>query len=305
MSIRGATAVAVLALSMLTACSSATPAAAPSTSSSARSSSPSSSAPAGRAAAGLPTPDHVMVVVFENEDAENVVGGSQAPYLTSLAGQGMTLTDAHGVRHPSQPNYLALFSGSTQGVTDDSCPLSFTGGNLAAQLAAAGRTFVGYSEDLPGAGYTGCHTGRYARKHNPWADFPALPASVNQPYAALPRDLADLPTVSFVVPNLCNDMHDCGVPAGDRWAKAQLPRYVTWAQQHNSLLVVTFDEDNGSSANHIATVLVGPMVRTGTSAQRVDHYDVLRTLEDMYGLPPLGEAAAAAPLTGIWTTPPG
>jgi acid phosphatase len=100
-------------------------------------------------------------------------------------------------------------------------------------------------------------------------------------------------------------MHDCGVAAGDRWAAAHLPAYVTWAQRHNSLLVVTFDEDNGSSANHIATVLVGPMVRPGTSDQRVDHYAVLHTLEDMYRLPPLGKAAAAAPLSGIWTTPPG
>ena len=298
MSIRGTTAVVVLAFGMLTACSPGTPAAAPASSSSRPS--PSSSTPTGTAAAGVPTPDHVMVVIFENEDAENVVGGAQAPYLTSLAGQGLTFTDAHGERHPSEPNYLALFSGSTQGVVDDSCPLSFSGPNLAAQLAAAGRSFVGYSEDLPSPGYTGCHAGRYARKHNPWVNFDGLPASVNQPYSAMPANLADLPTVSFVVPNLCNDMHDCGVAAGDRWAKSHLPAYVTWAQQHNSLLVITFDEDNGSSANHIATVLVGPMVVPGTSAQRVDHYNLLRTLEDMYGLPPLGQAADAEPLSGIW-----
>jgi hypothetical protein len=302
MSTRGAAAAVVLVLSMLTGCSSDTPAGAP-TPSSASSSSPPAASPAG--AAGVPTPDHVMVVIFENEDAENIVGGAKAPYLTSLAKQGVTFTDAHGVRHPSEPNYLALFSGSTQGVTDDSCPLTFSGGNLAAQLQAAGHTFVGYSEDLPSSGYTGCRTGHYARKHNPWVDFDGLPASVNQPYTALPDDFSDLPTVSFVVPNLCDDMHDCGVPAGDRWASDHLPAYVTWAQQHNSLLVVTFDEDNGSSANHIATLLVGPMVRSGTSDQRVDHYSLLRTLEDMYRLPPLGKAAGAAPLGGIWTTPPG
>jgi acid phosphatase len=242
-----------------------------------------------------------MVVIFENEDAQNVVGGKDAPYLTSLAASGAALTDAHGETHPSQPNYLALFSGSTQGVTDDSCPLTFTGPNLAAQLQDAGHTFVGYSEDLPAAGYTGCNQGDYARKHNPWVDFTGLPTSVNQPYSALPSDFADLPTVSFVVPNLCNDMHDCGVTAGDKWASANLPAYVTWAKKHNSLLVVTFDEDNGSSANHIATLLVGPMVTPGTSAQPVDHYGLLRTVEDMYGLPPLGKAADAEFLTGIWS----
>jgi len=245
------------------------------------------------------------VVIFENEDARKIVGAPDAPYLTSLAGAGATFTDAHGVAHPSQPNYLALFSGSTQGVTDDSCPQTFAGPNLAAELAAAGRTFVGYSEDLPSQGYTGCGSGGYARKHNPWVDFGALPSSVNQPYSALPTDFADLPTVSFVVPNLCDDMHDCGVAAGDAWAQQHLSGYVAWAQKHNSLLVLTFDEDNGSAANHIATVLVGPMVTTGASDQRIDHYSVLRTVGDMYGLPPVGHAADAAPLAGIWSGTPG
>jgi acid phosphatase len=245
-----------------------------------------------------------MVVVFENEDARDVVGSSDAPYLTSLAESGAQFTNAHGETHPSQPNYLALFSGSTQGVSDDSCPQTFSGPNLAEQLGATGRTFVGYSEDLPRAGYTGCKAGDYARKHNPWVNFPDLPASVNQPYTALPDDFSALPTVSFVVPNLCNDMHDCGVAAGDDWAAQNLERYVTWAQTHHSLLMVTFDEDSGSSANHIATFLVGPMVAAGASDQRVDHYSLLRTLEDMYGLPPLGKAADAEPLTGIWTDLP-
>ena len=106
------------------------------------------------------------------------------------------------------------------------------------------------------------------------------------------------------MPNLCNDMHDCGVAAGDAWAKQHLPAFVAWARDHNSLLVVTFDEDNGSRANHIATLLVGPMVTAGTYDQRIDHYGVLRTLEDMYGLPPVGQAADAEPLTGVWSDSP-
>jgi len=286
---------------VVTACSSSAPA----NRGSGTASSSTSSAPESVAPNGLPVPEHVMVVIFENEDAENIVGGRNAPYLTELAGSGATFADAHGVAHPSQPNYLAMFSGSTQGVTNDDCPLTFAGPNLASQLTAAGRTFTGYSEDLPAAGFTGCRAGGYARKHNPWVDFSDVPADLNQPYSALPADFSDLPTVSVVVPNLCNDMHDCGVAAGDRWAQQHLPAYTAWAQDHDSLLVVTFDEDNGSSANHIATILVGPMVATGTSDQRVDHYSLLRTLEDMYGLPPLGEAAAAAPFAGVWAEPEG
>jgi phosphatidylinositol-3-phosphatase len=249
----------------------------------------------------VPAPAHVLVVVFENEDAESVVGAPDAPYLTSLAGQSASFTDAHGETHPSQPNYLALFSGSTHGVTDDSCPQRLHGANLAGQLLAAGRTFAGYSEGLPHAGFTGCSSGDYARKHNPWVNFPDLPPSVNQPLSALPRDPADLPTVAFVVPDLCNDMHDCGVEAGDEWARDHLAPYLAWAQRNDSLLVVTFDEDEGSSGNHIATILAGPMVRPGEYDQRIDHYSLLRTMEEMYGLAPLGAAADRAPITGVWS----
>jgi acid phosphatase len=308
---RTAAGIATAALLILTGCSSGGSSAAGggsvSSSSAARQTSSAtgqtpSSAPRAVASSTLPRPDHVMVVIFENEDAGDVLGAPQAPYLTSLAGSGATFTDAHGETHPSQPNYLALFSGSTQGVTNDSCPLTFSGPNLAAQLQAAGHSFTGYSEDLPSVGFQGCRAGGYARKHNPWVNFPALPASVNQPYSALPSDYAALPTVSFVVPNLCNDMHDCGVAAGDRWAKEHLAGYVDWARTHNSLLVITFDEDHGSAGNHIATFLVGPMVRAGTSDQRIDHYSLLRMIEDMYGLPPIGSAKDAAAITGIWTS---
>jgi phosphatidylinositol-3-phosphatase len=250
----------------------------------------------------VPTPDHVVVVVFKNKAATDVVGTGDAPYLTSLAEAGATFTDAHGETHPSQPNYLALFSGSMHGVNDNSCPLALSGPNLASQLMAAGRTFAGYAQDLPHRGFTGCKAGDYARKHNPWVNFAGLPDSVNQPYSALPTNFADLPTVSVVVPNLCHDMHDCGVAAGDSWARAHLAGYVSWAQEHNSLLVITFDEDNGSEENHIATILVGPMVAGGSSTQRVDHYNLLRTLEDMYGLPPLGRAADVQPLSGAWSS---
>jgi acid phosphatase len=246
----------------------------------------------------------VLVVVFENHTLDSVLGSPDAPYLTALAATGTTLTDAHGVRHPSQPNYLALFSGSTQGVSSDSCPHSFSTPNLGSQLLAAGHTFAGYSEGLPAAGATDCTAGEYARKHNPWVDFPALPAAVNQPLSALPTDFATLPTVSFVIPNMCSDMHDCSVATGDTWAEENLAAFVAWARTHDSLLVVTFDEDDNSSDNHIATFLVGPMVRAGTSTQRTDHYRVLRTIEAMYGLAPLGAAGDTSPLAGIWTSGP-
>jgi acid phosphatase len=252
----------------------------------------------------VPRPDHVLLVIFENKSYEQVIGNNAAPYLTSLARIGANFTDAHGERHPSQPNYIALLSGSTYGVTNDSCPRNVGDQpNLARQLLDRGLTFGGFSEDQPGAGFTGCTSSdrKYARKHNPWADFSNVPANLNQPMAALPANFADLPTVSILVPNMCNDMHDCPVAQGNTWAREHLSGYLDWAQTHNSLLIVTFDEDDGSAANHIPTVLLGPMVRPGDTATRIDHYTLLRTLEDMYELTPLANAATTPPITGVWT----
>jgi acid phosphatase len=268
---------------------------------------PSVIPPAGRAspttssaspAAAVPRPDHVVVVVEENRSYADVIGRSAAPYLNSLAGQGALFTASYAVSHPSEPNYLALFSGSTQGLTDDSCPHTFTGPNLGAQLLSAGLGFVGYSEGLPAAGSTVCSAGSYARKHNPWVDFPAVPASANQPFSAFPRDYSRLPAVSFVVPDLADDMHDGSVGQGDGWLRANLDGYVQWALSHRSLLIVTWDEDDFSQANQVPTIVVGGLVKPGRYAERIDHYSVLHTLEAAYGLPSIG--VASGPVTDCW-----
>ena len=248
----------------------------------------------------VPRPDHVVIVVEENHAFDDIVGSSSAPYFAALAGQGALFTQSFALTHPSQPNYLALFSGSTQGVTDDSCPHTFGTDNLGHQLRAAGLTFAGYSEDLPGAGSTACFPGEYDRDHNPWVDFTDIPASANQPFTAFPADYATLPTVSFVMPNLDHDMHNGTVAQADSWLKTNLDGYAQWARTHNSLLIVTGDEDDGSADNRIATIFVGQRVSPGRDATRIDHYSVLRTIEDAYGLPRLGAAATAQPITGVW-----
>jgi phosphatidylinositol-3-phosphatase len=184
------------------------------------------SVPAARAA--LPHPDHVVIVVEENHAATQVIG--TAPYLTSLARAGANFTQSFAVAHPSQPNYLALFSGSTQGLTSDSCPHTFIGGNLGAQLRTAKDSFAGYSESLPSDGFTGCTSGRYARKHSPWVNFANLPPSTNLRFTRFPTDFATLPTVSFVIPNLNDDAHDGSLTAADNWLKAHLSGYVQWAK---------------------------------------------------------------------------
>jgi chitodextrinase len=256
---------------------------------------------------GVPRPDHVVIVVEENHSYGQIINSASAPYINSLAEQGALFTQSFAIEHPSQPNYLDLFSGSNQGVTTDNCPLSVSPPNLGAALIAAGFSFGGYSEDMPSVGYTGCSYLNYRRKHNPWVSFDtapnAVPAASNMPFDGYwpSSNFSSLPTVSIVVPNQLNDMHDGTILQGDTWAQANIDPYVQWAKTHNSLLILTFDEDNGSMNNQIATIFVGPMVAAGQYGEHINHFNILRTVEEMYGLAHAGASATANPITDCWT----
>ncbi|MER6420164.1 alkaline phosphatase family protein [Streptomyces sp. NPDC001137] len=242
------------------------------------------------------------MVIEEDRAYGDIIGNAQAPYLNELAGRGASLTEFYGITHPSQPNYLALFSGSTQGVSGDSCPFTFSGHNLGSQLLQAGLTFAGYAQSMPQVGFTGCTSGHtYVRRHNPWVNFSNLPASVNRPWSHFPRDYTQLPNVSFVVPDLEHDMHDGSVRTADTWLRNNLDDYARWAMTHNSLLVVTWDEgpETADGTNHIPTLLVGEHVRPGPHAQPNNLYGLLRMLLDAYGLKPLRHSADADPIR-VW-----
>jgi hypothetical protein len=252
-------------------------------------------------ASAVPRLRHIVIVVMENRSYSEIIGNRRAPFINALARRGALFTASYAVTHPSEPNYLALFSGSTHGVTSDRCPITLRGRNLAAELLAAGLSFTGYAEDLPAPGSLACARGEYARKHVPWTDFTDVPRLVSQPFDRFPaRHLRTLPTVSFVIPNLCHDMHNCSVAAGDRWVRIHLAGYARWAMTHSSLLILTWDEDDGSVPNHITTIFVGQQVRPGRYRQPITHYNVLRTIEQALGLPRLGRSATAAPILGIW-----
>jgi phosphatidylinositol-3-phosphatase len=259
-------------------------------------------AAAAPANAATPPPPfaHVVVVMEENHSFNDIIGSSSAPYINSLAGQGALFTDSFAVTHPSQPNYVALFSGSTQGLTSDACPHTFTVNNLGNELRTTGHSFTGYSESMPSDGFTGCTSGEYARKHSPWVNFSDLPASTNLRFTDFPTDFSTLPTVSFVIPNLLDDMHDGTIAQGDTWLKTHIDAYAQWAKANNSLLIVTWDEDDSSQNNQIPTLFVGAHVTPGDYTERITHYTVLRTLEDAYGLTALGNAASATPITDVW-----
>jgi acid phosphatase len=250
--------------------------------------------------AGVPTPAHVVIVMEENHGYSQIIGSSQAPYINTLASEGALFTASYATAHPSQPNYLELFSGGNQGVLDDSCPHTFSTPTLESELIAKGKSFAGYSEGLPAVGSEVCVSGAYVRKHAPWTDFTKDPGYQNKPFSSFPATFANLPAVSFVIPNLNDDMHDGTIQQGDSWLQHHLLAYANWARSNNSLLIVTFDEDQGTTVNHIATIFVGAMVKPGKYSEYVNHYRLLRTLEDMYGVGHLGSSAFVSPITDVW-----
>lgn len=252
---------------------------------------------------GLPHPAHVLVIIEENKSYEEIIGNTeQAPYLNRLAQRGAVFTHSYAVAHPSLPNYFALFAGRTNRDGDSCTPhgIASNAANLGAQLLAAHRSFVGYAEGLPAAGFRGCSAGNYARKHAPWTYFTTVPDRAIQPLTAFPRDLSHLPTVALVIPDLVDDMHSGSVARADAWLAHRLAPIIAWAATHDTLIIITWDESDEALGNHIPTLFIGPMVKSGRMKETIDHYRVLRTLEDFYGLPHAGRAASVAPITQAW-----
>jgi hypothetical protein len=271
--------------------------------------------------------DHVLILIEENHpyaDAifpqSSIIGNSAAPNINALAtdSNAASFTQMFAITHPSQPNYLDFFSGDPQGTTSDNTPTNypFTTANLAAELKAAGLTFVTYSEDMPSVGYNGDTYGHYARKHNPVCDWIGtgqnqVDSTENQPFTNFPtaNGYDSLPTICYVVPNQVNDMHDGTDPStitiGDTWMHTYMSAYMQWCMTHNSLFIVTWDEDDGFASNNIPTIFYGPMVKTGQYSDSWNLYNILRTLEDMYGMGYAGSAATSAPITNVWVQPAG
>ncbi len=259
--------------------------------------------PANTLAEQLPRPAHVLIVIEENKSFSQILNMQHAnSTIAALAKRGMLFTQSYGVTHPSQPNYLALFAGDLQGVTSNACGYSFNSDTLASRLLDKGLSFTSFAEGLPETGSLACQNGAYQRKHNPMSNWQGtrLPATMNQPFSAFPQDFAKLPTVALVIPNQNNDMHDGSFEAADDWLKTHIESYVDWAFKHNSLLILTWDEDDGSENNRVVTLLIGPMVKVGASTQHLDHYSVLRTVLDFYKLPMLGATSSAPRIENIW-----
>ena len=257
----------------------------------------------------LPTPDHVVVVFFENYSYHEIMDSTEAPYIQSIAfgDHSALFTNSNAFGHPSQPNYFEIFSGSNQGITtNDRPPASFTTPNLARALIDSGFTFITYSEGLPHTGFDGDASGLYVRKHNPVTNWMGpgenqVDSSLNQPFTNFPTNFDELPTVCYVIPDLVNSMHDGSIKTGNDWLKTHLKAYIDYAKKHNSVFILTFDESSyNSGTNLITTFLIGANVKQGIYPEYIDHYSILRTIEDMFNLQHAGNAANVLPITNCW-----
>jgi hypothetical protein len=316
----------------------------------------------GKLHAQQPAFDHIVVVIEENHSFGDIIGNSAAPNINALAASGANIVNAstdpqgntsgsHAVRHPSQPNYLEFYSGSNQGTIQDghpgttgepfSSPPPFTTPNLGAALRNAGFSFATYSQTLPSVGFDGDSSGEYMRKHNPVTNWMndtnptanQLPSTVNQPFTTFqdiansPGGFANLPAVTFVVPDQTYDMHDGTIQQADDWLKTNIiDTYLPWAITHNSLLIVTWDEDGDNTAtNQIPTIFAGAKVKPGNYTETnlnsnnphvgsptdpgiqtptgtaMNHYNVLSTIEDVYGLTHIGGSLNRRPVSDIFT----
>ena len=267
-------------------------------------------------AVAVPAHDRIVIMIMENKSFG--VASSQ-PYTQTLMAQGATFNRSFAVVHPSQPNYFALFAGSTLGVSTNDCPVPgtpFAAENMAHALVAAGKTWRAYSENLAVAGSTACSydgnavSGLYTRKHAPWTYFSNVDHANERPYTDLAADLAAnaLPNLAFIVPNNCHNSHNnttpgCTAADADVWLSQNVPPILA-ALGPNGLFVLTWDEDDSASGNRILTVFIGPHVVPGAvSNVSVSHYTMVRTWCDALGIPPMNLSVTENPIDNVWQEP--
>jgi len=257
---------------------------------------------------------HVFVVTEENTDYVDVIGNSSMPYLNSLAQQYGLATQYYANTHPSIGNYFELATGQII-TNDDSYSTVESVDNIVRRLLAAGKTWKSYAEDLPNVGYLGGDVGDYARKHNVFALLSDVANDAGQrnnlvPFTQFATDLANgtLPHFSNIVPNLCNDAHDCGLDVADSWLQTNIaPLIASPVFRQDGLLIILFDEaggDNAHGGGRIAWVAVSPKSKSGyQSTTLYQHPSTLRLILKGLGVTVFPGAAASAPDMSEFFTP--
>jgi hypothetical protein len=235
----------------------------------------------------------VVWILLENV-GYSIVGSSSAPYLNSLAAACGLATNDYAVSHPSLPNYIALTSGSTQGITDDGEPSThpLSTPSIFSELGNHWRSLV---ESMPSR----CDmvtSGTYAARHNPAVYFQNLGSAClrNDVPLTLPLNLSA--RFTFITPNICNDMHSCPVATGDSWLRRMVPQILKSSQyqSHSTALFITFDENDSQASNQVPTLVIAPSVPRGERVgAHFTHYSLLRTTESLLNLQLLGAAKTA------------
>ena len=253
---------------------------------------------------------HVFLVVEENADYSNVIGNPAMPYLNGLADTYGLATNYFANGHPSIPNYFELTTGQTLTVIDSLTPNLFhvNEDNVVRELVKAGKTWKSYAEDLPSVGYTGGDTGKYAVRHNPLAYMEDVQNDAGQaqnlvPFSQFSVDLTGgtLPQYSFIVPNLCDDAHDCPLSDADAWLKTNIdPLIHSTTFKKDGLLLVVFDEASDTDfvhgGGHVAAIIVSPFAKSGfRSSTLYQHQSVLRLMLEGLQVTKLPGDAATAP----------
>ena len=238
----------------------------------------------GQTTAMVPRYAHILIVVEENQNFDRIIGSSSVPFLNQLASAGALLTNDHALIRGSPPNYFAMYAGSTFGAIEGN-PRPPRDPSLYTVLRHAGLSFTGYVD--PGA---------VDPQHNPWESFPEGTSVEKNFIKGFPhKNLANLPSVSFVIPNLNHDMHDGSAAEGDFWLEKNLGAFAQWAPANDSLLIVTFDENGGAPGDRVATILYGAKIAPGTrDGNYYTHYNLLSTVLGGFNLTGPRHAATAA-----------
>jgi hypothetical protein len=262
-------------------------------------------APAARAPRRVPRLARIAVIVMENADCSDVIGAKQAPYITALARRYSFASRNFALAKPSLPNYLGLTGGSTFGITSNCTDCSVAGVNLVDQLEAAGISWKAYMQGMPEPCFTGAEAGLYAKRHNPFVYYDTVVSDDMRcsrvvPFDQLARDLASrtLPRFVWITPDLCNDTHSCSLRTGDRFLSRVVPPLLRALGPRGALFLL-WDEGyelagccGRAAGGNVALIAAGGGARErARSGLRYDHYSVLRTIEDAFGLPRLRNAA--------------
>jgi acid phosphatase len=252
----------------------------------------------------LPVFSHVVTIIFENHEYNSIIGSPSAPYFNSLARAHGLGTAYDGIMHPSLPNYMALTGGNTV-FTTDCAGCTTSAPSIVDQVEQSGRTWRAYLESMASP-CLAADSGLYAQKHNPFVHYSGLLHNRSRceshvvPRTPLLTDLqnGDLAHYTWITPNMCNDMHDCSIATGDAWLAKYVPAILASpAWDKNSVLFIVFDEGTSATGGggRIPFIVVSGRTPAGTTVSApYNHYNLLATIEQSWGLPRLGRAAGAA-----------